>query len=626
MADMTPLLRTLSPALRGLERSLRAWLDAPRRYPLSTLGRAALEGLATDLRRQAEALDVDRPLLVIVLMGGTGVGKSSLLNALAGGSIAQASFTRPTTRDPVVYYHESIRTERLDPVLRNCRLVPHDRPALEYKVIVDTPDLDSTDLSNREKLMRVLPVADVVLYVGSQEKYHDELGWRIFLQQRQRRAFAFVLNKWDRCRVAADAGLRPDEDLLRDLRDQGFQNPLLFRTCAQVWLDRATLAAQAAADPAAPPMALPEAPEGEQFQELVQWLEAGLTRLEIEAIKARGVSQMLRQLQDTLNDSRPPELAEAAARTRAAWAKPLTEEATTTTEILLATLEPYQREIEHHFALEGQRRFRGIMAGYLGLFNRFKYAGSSLRDHVPFLLRSRGGGSAQAPLRWDLSMFTRACGDVAANRQLDARGKALANRLLVEADAAGFPVPLLTDSVESVGRGDWRQRYAQILSEVLQQVEQQWSRPTGSRRALQNVIVFVADWLPPLALLAGLVVFLWPYFKQLWDEHAQSPGFSITGALLPLAVLLAVLVILHVLISLLLPFRWSAIRGEFQKQLGQRLQQELETTYGPLAEDLARQLIEERTATDRLVGEVNEVASWLQQREQAVSIAGLYGN
>src|SRR5947209_1664591 len=80
-----PLLRSLPPALRGLERGLRAWLDGPRKYPLSMMGRATLESLATDLRRQADALDVDRPLLVVMLMGGTGVGKSTLLNALAGG-------------------------------------------------------------------------------------------------------------------------------------------------------------------------------------------------------------------------------------------------------------------------------------------------------------------------------------------------------------------------------------------------------------------------------------------------------------------------------------------------------------------------------------------------------------
>src|SRR3954447_15756575 len=197
-ADTAPLLRTLSPALRGLERGLRTWLAGTHRYPPSTMNRFALEGLADDLRRQAEALDVEKPLLVVMLMGGTGVGKSTLLNALAGGNIASASFQRPTTRDPVVYYHESVRPDRLAPDLKQCRFVSHDRPALAQKILVDTPDVDSNDLTNREKLVKLLPVADVVLYVGSQEKYHDRIVWDLFLQQRKRRAFAFVLNKWDR--------------------------------------------------------------------------------------------------------------------------------------------------------------------------------------------------------------------------------------------------------------------------------------------------------------------------------------------------------------------------------------------------------------------------------------------
>jgi hypothetical protein len=572
------------------------------------IARASLEGMARDLSRQAEALDVDRPLLVVMLMGGTGVGKSTLLNALAGGAVAQASFTRPTTRDPVVYYHESAKPDRFDPAMRHCRLVPHDRPNLQDKVIVDTPDLDSNDIGNRDKLKALLPVADIVLYVGSQEKYHDRLGWDLFKEQRQRRAFAFVLNKWDRCLHPGATGLRPDEDLLRDLKDEGFENPLLFRTMAQAWLDAA---------PGETPAGLPP---GEQFRELRDWLELGLTRLEIEAVKARGVGQLLEQLEHGLDQARPSDLTAEAERTRAAWEGLLRDEAAAAGEVLVTTLEPYSAEIEHHFRVEGQQKYRGLMSAYLKLTTKLRYAGTSLRDRIPLVPRAEQ--KVETPVNWNLAAFAHECTRVAGEKVLNQRAGALVNRLLVEADRQRFPLPALNGPTHEASRTDWQVRYDRALMEALAEVERSRTRPRGLRRLLHVGVVTLSNVLPELVFVASFLLILWRFFDP------QDKGYKVTSLdlLLPFALTLFVLVFMQVLAALLLPVRWSSVRDEFRRQLVGRLEAELVAVYAPIPGETAEALLRERAKVEELVRQVGEVRTWLDTRQSAASIGGLYGN
>jgi hypothetical protein len=423
------------------------------------------------------------------------------------------------------------------------------------------------------------------------------------------------------------SGLRPDEDLLRDLRNEGFESPQLFRTCAQLWLEvagqgkgwwaQSGIGVQA---PSTQDRPRPEVPEGEQFLDLVHWLEMGLTRLEVEAIKARGVSQLLGHLEQALAAVAPPDLTEVARQTKAAWDKPIAEEAAAAANVLLETVEPYHKEIEHHFALEGQQRFHGMMAAYLRFVGSFRSGTSRARWRLPLVPRIRT--EPQQPPAWDLANFTRSCTEVAGTKHLDARIKALANRLLVDADLQGFPLTVLNDPVESRTALDWRQRYSTVLVEVLHQVEQAWAQPKGMRRVLQAVIVFLADWLPPLAVLAAVLNLLWRIFDP-W-----SVGYQVSWAVifLPLIVLIAVLVLMHLLIVLLLPFRWSKIRGEFAHHLEERLRQELESTYLPIPGEIAEALCNERRAVEKVVNEVREVASWLQQRERSASIEVFYGH
>lgn len=602
IATDAPFLRTLAPLLRGLERKLRAWQDARLLHPVTAIQRAEIEGLTDDLQRKFHALDVDQPLLVAMLMGGTGVGKSTLMNALAGAAIAQASFERPTTRDPVVYFHQSVDPEKLDPALRLCRLVRHDRESLRHKIIVDTPDVDSNDLANREKLIALLPVADVVLYVGSQEKYHDQIGWELFKDHRQRRAFAFVLNKWDRCVQVGPSGVRPDEDLLKDLKAEGFENPKLFRTTAQLWVD-------AAREGRAKPNDLPP---GEEFAELRDWIELGLTRLEIEAVKARGVGQLLDHLGKSVEAIRPPDLTAEAEKVRQSWTGSLGEEARTAADVLVAALDPRSGEIEGHFNVRGQQRFRGLMAGYLRL-TTMRYSWRAFRPSLTV-----PGASPDAAADIDLSSFAHGCARIAGERVLDQRSQALVNRLLVEANGQGFPLAILNGRTADAARLDWDERYTRAVVDSLTEVERDLTNPTGGKALLRDAIRLLANYLPEGVLIASIFLLLWRFFVEDFTP-------SLFHIFLPLFVTLGTLVLLHVLVSLVFPLRWPAIREQFQQTLETRLNAEYERAYLPIPKELAAGVLAERKVVDGIAAETAEVSEWLAARESAAHVGELYG-
>jgi hypothetical protein len=89
---------------------------------------------------------------------------------------------------------------------------------------------------------------------------------------------------------------------------------------------------------------------------------------------------------------------------------------------------------------------------------------------------------------------------------------------------------------------------------------------------------------------------------------------------------LTVIIVFHLLILMLLPIRWGAIRGEFSRALGKRFQSELDRAYLPIPAEIAAEIAKERDETEAIVSDGKQVADWLAGRQQAARIGELYGN
>jgi len=194
------------------------WLDASRSAELAGLR-------ATDATPLFD--DAERPLTV-GLFGGTGVGKSSLLNRIAGQPIARASAERPTSRGVSAYLHRSRTLDALPkdfPVERLHTAVHHEERWRDV-LWIDMPDVDSVAEEHRAQVVQWLPHLDVVLYVASPERYRDDRGWQLLREHAAEHAWLFVMNQWDR------ADRRQLDDWRSQLHAAGFADPMLFRTVA----------------------------------------------------------------------------------------------------------------------------------------------------------------------------------------------------------------------------------------------------------------------------------------------------------------------------------------------------------------------------------------------------------
>jgi energy-coupling factor transporter ATP-binding protein EcfA2 len=172
------------------------------------------------------ARSLDAPLLVL-LLGPTGAGKSSLLNALAGFRASPSGVIRPTTRNLVVVARPEARSTLLAAggplvTLAGSRLEFVDSTAMpEGVALVDSPDVDSIEHANRELTDRLAEAADLGIFVTTATRYADRVPWEVLARARDRGLPLLVVVN----RTSADATDRAAvlEDTSRLLEEAGIQ-------------------------------------------------------------------------------------------------------------------------------------------------------------------------------------------------------------------------------------------------------------------------------------------------------------------------------------------------------------------------------------------------------------------
>lgn len=166
-----------------------------------------------------------RPLIVAFL-GGTGVGKSTLINRLAGKNIARTGVERPTSREVTLFYHQSVALQQFPEHLPidKVRTAPHHDDAHKDVMWVDMPDMDSTEIENKALVLEWLAHIDVLVYVVSPERYRDNRAWQVLLAEGGKHAWLFVMNQSDRGQPEQQA------DFVKQLQRAGFIDPIIIKT------------------------------------------------------------------------------------------------------------------------------------------------------------------------------------------------------------------------------------------------------------------------------------------------------------------------------------------------------------------------------------------------------------
>jgi hypothetical protein len=170
--------------------------------------------------------------LVMALLGGTGAGKSSLLNALAGERVASTSAVRPHTTEPLAWV--PVGAEPSLATLLESLAVTRITTQTSFPgvAVIDMTDVDSLVAGHRRRVEELLPAVDVAVWVLDPLKYADTLLHEEFIAPSADASdrLIFVLNQVDL--IAPDERAMIRDHLVDLLIADRIRRPKVFEVAA----------------------------------------------------------------------------------------------------------------------------------------------------------------------------------------------------------------------------------------------------------------------------------------------------------------------------------------------------------------------------------------------------------